>query len=153
MDIRIATSADDELLVSHSLALWDSYGTPADDLRADAHERIAAFIADQREHRRLGAFIASVDGEVAGSIACGLRVAPYPEIVREDRRLFGYIWSVFVIPHYQRRGIGRALVERALDHLRAAGCTAVSLNSSDAGAPLYASMGFTPGTEMRLALT
>jgi len=149
MDIREATPAEDDILVRHYLALWDSYEIFKDQMRPDAAERSHAFIHDSRAHRQLAVFHAHVEGEVVGSVACDLRHLPYPEVVRAEFRKQGYIWCVFVEPAHRRKGIARSLVERAIAHLRSIGCTTVMLNASDDGEPLYAGMGFVLGKEMR----
>ena len=152
MDIRAATEDEHELLVDHYLALWDSYGTPADHYRADARAQVHAFLAAGRRKRELGAFLA-VEGEaVAGSAICQLHISPYPEVIDPRHRLFGYILSVFVDARFRRRGVGRRLMASALAHLRELGCTTAVLHASAAGEPLYEELGFTPAREMRLAL-
>lgn len=150
--IRAATSEDDETLVSHHLALWESYGLGARELKPDAANIIRSFIADARARFRFGAFIALDGHKAVGSVACQMHRLPYPDVVLPQFQRFGYIWHVFVAPDARRRGIARALVERALDHLRAAGCTKAVLHSSDAGVPLYEKLGFLVAKEMRLDL-
>jgi GNAT superfamily N-acetyltransferase len=149
MDIREASAAEDDVLIRHYLALWASYEIFNDQMRPDASEQSRAFIRDSRAHRQLAVFHASVEGEVVGSVACDLRILPYPEVVRSEFRKQGYIWSVFVEPAHRRKGIARRLVERAIAHLRSIGCTVVMLNASEDGEPLYAGMGFVLGKEMR----
>jgi len=152
MDIRRSSSADDPIIVEHYMALWDSYGTPQEHYRPDAHASIAEFLRDGREHRALQTFVASIDGEAAGSAGCELHRSPYPTVIQETYRRFGYVWHVFVRPEFQKRGIGRALTETAIEYLRGIGCTTITLNASEAGAPLYRSLGFATGSEMRLKL-
>ena len=45
------------------------------------------------------------------------------------------------------------LTEQAIAHLRNLNCTKVVLNASDAGEPIYRSLGFVPANEFRLDLT
>lgn len=150
MDIREASADEDDILVRHYLALWASYEIFNDQMRPDAVEQSHAFIRDSRAHRQLAVFHARVEGEVVGSVACDLRLLPYPEVVRSEFRKQGYIWSVFVESAHRRKGIARRLVEHAIAHLRSIGCTAVTLNASEDGEPLYLAMGFVLGKEMRL---
>jgi GNAT superfamily N-acetyltransferase len=152
MDIRVGAEADDPILVQHYLALWHSYGTHADQYNVEAEEIVQTFINEGRSRLGLATFLAEVDGEVAGSAAGQLQISPYPNVIKAAYRRFGYIWHVFVRPEFERRGIGRALTQAAVDHLRGLDCTSVVLNASDAGEPLYASMGFEQAKEMRLKL-
>ena len=60
-------------------------------------------------------FVAVVDGQVAGTVMGGY----------DGHR--GWIYSVAVAPSQQRRGIGRALIERLEEELSARGCLKVNL--------------------------
>jgi ribosomal protein S18 acetylase RimI-like enzyme len=151
--IRPALPAEDEIVARHYRALWDSYGTPPDHYRADAIEQVLAFLDVGREQHELAVFFA-VDGDaIVGSAGCQLHTSPFPEVIKPEHRRFGYIWSVYVEPTHQRKGIAKQLVSHAIEHLRGLGCTIVSLNSSVAGRQLYRSLGFEDATEMRLSLT
>jgi ribosomal protein S18 acetylase RimI-like enzyme len=152
MEIRKATPADDDILVRHYLAVWESYGTPPEHMLPDAPARVLQFIREGRTYRNSAAFLAIVDGEVAGSAVCQTHVSPFPEVILPLHRQFGYIWSVYVEPKCRRGGLARRLVERALDHLRSIGCTTAVLHSSAAGERLYEQLGFKLATEMRLPL-
>lgn len=123
---------------------------PREDFSDEAPARVHAFIREGRENLELAAFIALVDGAAVGSATCQLRQPPYPEVLRPGIRRFGYIWTVFVAEGFRGRGIARSLVEQALGHLRAIGCTVAVLHASDAGEPLYAKLGFRTAKEMRL---
>ena len=57
--------------------------------------------------------------------------------------------NVYVEPDYRHRGIARALVQTALDWCRAEGIRVVTLHASNAGRPLYESLGFQLTNEMR----
>ncbi len=92
----MAKPSEDEILVGHYLKIWDSYGTPPEHYRSDAAARILSFIRSGREERRLTSFLAVVDGDIAGSASCQLHQSPFPEVIRPEQRLHGYIWSVYV---------------------------------------------------------
>jgi len=152
LDIIAVGPADDSVLIKHYLAIWDSYGTPPDDYAPDAAHAVSRFIEETRADGSHRGFLAIIDGNVAGSaMACLLR-SPYPEVIKPTIRKRGYIWSVYTAPSYRGRGIGTALTERAIQHLKALGCTHVVLHASDAGAPMYEKLGFTRAGEMRITL-
>lgn len=149
LDIREAGADEDAVLVAHYRALWDSYGTDPADYAADADAITQGFIDAARADGGMAVFHAHVDGALAGSAACNPLRPRYPEVLRPEKRLHGYIWSVWVDPAFRGRGIGEALVRACMAHLQGLGCTTVVLNASDAGVPLYSRLGFAMATEMR----
>lgn len=150
MDIRLATPAEDHILVRHYLGIWDSYGTPADHIQGDAEERISRFIADGREKRQLASFLAVSGDKVVGSASCQKHMSPFPEIIKPEFRQHGYIWSVFVEPDHRRQGLAKRLTDHAVRYLRSIGCTTIVIHASDAGEAVYESLGFKLAKEMRL---
>ena len=54
----------------------------------------------------------------------------------------GWIANLIVVPECRSRGIGRALMQRGLEHLAAAGIECVRLDGDPPGIPLYRSLGF-----------
>ena len=70
-EIETAGPDDDRLLADHYLAIWDSYGTPAEDYAADMREKVLLFIEEARQTGFHAGFIArAADGAVAGSAIC-----------------------------------------------------------------------------------
>ena len=59
-------------------------------------------------------------------------------------------WIGMMVVHadYRRRGIGAALMQRALDHALDSGVGVVKLDATPAGRPLYESLGFTAEAEL-----
>lgn len=55
-----------------------------------------------------------------------------------------WVGMVLVDRQYRRRGIATALMERALDHLRACGVRTIKLDATPAGRPVYERLGFEP---------
>lgn len=58
-----------------------------------------------------------------------------------------HLMNVYTLPEYRRQGLSRALVQRLMDEARACGVTEISLDATEAGRPLYASLGFRPNEE------
>ena len=150
MEYREATAEHDDIVVSHYLAIWESYGTPPDHLRQDAWAVVSEFLDDGRRNRKLASFIAFDGTTAAGSASCQLHMMPYPTVLKAEHMLQGYIWSVYVDPAYRRRGVSKRLTSMAIEYLRGIGCTGVVLHSSEVGESLYRGLRFEVGREMRL---
>ena len=84
-----------------------------------------------------GMFIAELDGEPVGMVNA------YVDKLREEKK--GFIRMLGVVPEYRRRGIGRALAEKAVESLKERGMETVEA-SAVMGKPeairLWESMGF-----------
>ncbi len=52
------------------------------------------------------------------------------------------IWSMATPPQHQGKGMGRALLSQVIDDHRSRGVERFFLIATDAGRPLYASLGF-----------
>jgi GNAT superfamily N-acetyltransferase len=62
-----------------------------------------------------------------------------------------YIMNMYTKPAYRRRGIALKTLGLLVEECRAAGVTAITLEATDAGRPLYEAYGFVPMThEMEL---
>jgi hypothetical protein len=81
MMIREPVHEDDEILVRHYRAIWESYGVDDVNVRTDAEATVRGFIRDGRERYYIAAFLAELDGKVVGSFACQLQQIPYPDVI------------------------------------------------------------------------
>jgi ribosomal protein S18 acetylase RimI-like enzyme len=54
----------------------------------------------------------------------------------------GWLGGIVVGAEFRRRGYGRAITEELITGLRETGCETISLESTDAGRPMYERMGF-----------
>ena len=77
-----------------------------------------------------GCFVAEWEGEAAGTATA---------LTYGDR--FGWVGMVLVREDFRRRGIGRALLQRAIAHVEAR-CATVKLDATAEGKRLYDTMGF-----------
>ncbi len=110
----------------------------ADDLNAADAVLMAAYSSPSRKRELArylalhpdGWLLAELDGALVGVVGATSFGA------------FAYIGLMAVAPDMQRRGIGRALMERLLERIASWGVTASLLDASDAGYPLYAQLGF-----------
>ncbi|WP_417390922.1 GNAT family N-acetyltransferase [Gimesia sp.] len=82
-----------------------------------------------------GIFIAEVDGEIAGYISTW----------HDPEAGIGYIPNMAFAPQYRGQGMGRQLLEHALQHFRNLNLTLAkieTLEQNDVGYHLYTSLGF-----------
>jgi ribosomal protein S18 acetylase RimI-like enzyme len=82
-------------------------------------------------------YIAEVDGSPAGAVSVGN----------------GYLSTLYVLPEYQRRGVGSALHELALERLRAQGAREArlwTLRENDSGRRFYERRGWAVTGETRV---
>ena len=81
-----------------------------------------------------------------GSVGIELmEVAPHPVDLSTRR---GHLVNVYVMPDHRRRGLARQLVNTAMDWCSGQGIRVMTLTASDAGRPLYESIGFTDARQM-----
>ena len=79
-------------------------------------------------------FVAELDGDIVGAIMAGY----------DGHR--GWLYTLAVLPAYRRRGIGRELVNTAVEALEELGCIKVNLQiraGNEAVTAFYRSLGFT----------
>ena len=102
----------------------------------DSREGISVYLA-----RNPGTcFVAEEQGDIVGAILSG----------HDGRR--GYIYHTAVSPKYQRQGIGRQLVESALNALRSQGINKVGLvvfSKNEAGSAFWEKMGFKERNDLK----
>lgn len=100
------------------------------------------------EERRGDSLAAEIDGVLAGTVCA----AP-----ARDRRWpdWGEIVALYLLPAYQRRGIGTLLLRAALDRLRERGFEKVYLwvaEKNTSARRFYEAQGFTPAPESTAAV-
>jgi GNAT superfamily N-acetyltransferase len=96
-------------------------------------------------------WLAEESDQVIGSI--GLWLIPWPHHPKHPgTNLRGYVTNMWVDAAHRRKGAGRLLVEAATAEAKARGVTWMMLHATEAGRPLYESMGWRAGNEMVLKL-
>ena len=78
-----------------------------------------------------GCFVSEVDSRVVGTVAT---------IIYEDR--FAWIGMVLVDREFRNCGIGRALLQQAIEHLDSRGIPCMRLDATPQGRPVYEKLGF-----------
>jgi GNAT superfamily N-acetyltransferase len=156
--IRQATVSDAAIIARHRVGMFSDMGqVPTDALATTLLETsTAALGALLRERSYIGWLaIAESDHVLAGAGAhvqsqlprishngIAVTTAPVPLVV-----------NVYTEPDFRGMGIARALMNTLLKWATAQGYDRVVLHASDAGRPLYQSLGFVPTNEMRWSPT
>ena len=83
------------------------------------------------EHDPQGCFVAEWNGQPAGTVTTTTYSAQ-----------LAWIGMLLVHPDFRRRGLGRALLERGIEHLHTAGVQCIKLDATPQGLPLYEQIGF-----------
>ena len=111
----------------------------------DWEERKMSHIDDDAVANQDGIFVAEVEAEIAGYITTRLN--------RSTR--IGGIPNLAVLPKFQRRGIGRRLIEKALAYLQAEGMLYArieTLEQNPIGTSFYPTMGFNRSGKARFII-
>lgn len=146
--IRRGTAADIPTITRHRLGMFSEMkiGDPSD-YESYASE-FREFAAQKMSSGVFHSWLAETDaGEIVGGGA--VMVVPWPANPNARKQQRAFLLNVFIEPACRRLGIARTLVQTIVDWCRGQGFGSVFLHASDAGRPLYQSMGFQPTTELR----
>lgn len=149
-ELSIRRARDDDLPVI--VSLWkemadfhverDRYFT----MTPSAEESVAAFLRQWMSDDDSEIWVAEQRGRVIGY--CLASIAERPPVFLERRH--GRIIDLAVTAEYRRRGIGRALVERAREWFRDRGVDSIELKvatSNEVATAFWRSLGFVPNLE------
>jgi len=118
---------------------------PLDRMEAVSREYFSAALRDGNYRSWL---VEGADGKIlAGG---GMVISAWPGHPAEGRGERAWVLNMYTEPEARHRGLARRLMETMIEWCRAHGLSMVSLHASDAGRPLYETMGFEPTNEMRL---
>lgn len=120
------------------------------DIEAMARED-AAFFGPVME-RGEGAFWLAEDGGGTPVASCAATLYRLPPKPFARNGLYAYVSSMWTDLGHRRRGLARALLERAEAFARKREACFMALHATKAGRPVYASSGFEDVPEMRKAL-
>lgn len=149
-DIRIrrATAADLPTIVRHRMGMFREMGIGDPSQSAAYVPEFEQFAARALADGSLQVWLAETDTDtvVAGG---AVFIVPWPANPKARKQERAFLLNVFTEPGQRRRGCARRVVQTMLDWCRSRGFESVFLHASDAGRPLYLSMGFTPTSELR----
>jgi GNAT superfamily N-acetyltransferase len=152
--IRQATVGDAAIIARHRVGMFRDMGrVPTDALAAELLEASTAMLDTLLRERSYIGWLAITENDrvIAGA---GAHIQPQlPRISHDGLAIttapVPLVVNVFTEPDVRGRGIARALMNTLLRWANAQGCDRVALHASDAGRPLYQSLGFVPTNEMR----
>jgi GNAT superfamily N-acetyltransferase len=153
--IREATVNDAAIVARHRVAMFCHMGQVptqalADELLQASTAELAVLLSDGSYR---GWLAVEPERVLAG---VGVHIKPLlPRISHEGLVATGPVplaVNVYTEPDCRRRGIARALMMTLMKWAKAEGFDRLLLHASDAGLPLYRSLGFRPTNEMRWSI-
>ena len=152
LKLRRTNARDLPTLVEHRRRMWEEIGGPT---RAELDRADPAYrrwvVRETRAHRFIGFLVEDAKGRAAGSGAVWLQPAQ-PRPGRLSRLHMPYILSMFTEPEFRGRGVASRLVRAMVRWATLHGYRRIFLHASSMGHPVYATLGFSDGNEMRLEL-
>jgi GNAT superfamily N-acetyltransferase len=152
--IRPATPADAAVIAEHRVAMFLDMGeVPTDALAAQLLAKsTAALTAGLCDQSYIGWL--AVDDGGAVLAGAGVHIKPQlPRISHDAARVVAdsmpLVVNVYTQPEWRGQGIARALMNFLMEWAVGQGADRLVLHSSDAGRPLYLSLGFEATNEMR----
>ncbi|MCG8363890.1 MAG: GNAT family N-acetyltransferase [Pseudanabaenales cyanobacterium] len=152
VQVRKATQQEDALIAAHFYHMWLDVDVPANAIQPNWGPIVVEYIENARQTLNYQAFVAQKDEVVVGSVSCQQFAGLYPNLLKPEHRMYGYIWGVYVEPADRQQGIATQLTQHAIAHLKSIGCTHAVLNASPLGESVYKRLGFAPMNAMWLQL-
>jgi GNAT superfamily N-acetyltransferase len=146
--VRQATLDDVDALVRHRIGMFTDMGLQLD---APALERsFRAWLAAMMPAGTYRAWLVETVGNAekrepaGGSVVAGggITVLPWPPGPHDMGARLAFVYNVYTEPAHRRRGLARRLMDEIHAWCREAGISAVALNASEDGRPLYESIGY-----------
>ena len=149
--VRPADIHEDAIIAEYFRLMWRDYDLEKK-MVASWQNIVLEFIREAREKWQYRAFLAELAGEVIGSAACQRFQGLYPNVFDLEKRNYGYIWGVYIVPEQRGKGAAKLLTTACTDYLKESGCTRAILHAAPMGRPVYEKLGFKTGNEMYLDL-
>jgi GNAT superfamily N-acetyltransferase len=141
--LRPATLDDLDALIHHRVAMFTDMGIPVNQATLEPAFRswLLRLMPD-------GLYRAWVAETGAGTVVAGagMTILPWPPGPRYLGDRVGFVYNVYTEPAHRGHGLARRVMLEMHAWCRADGITSLALNASQAGEPLYTSMGYTVAT-------
>jgi len=152
--IRSCTEGDAATVARHRVEMFREMGeVPTDELARELFDKsTVALAATLRDGAYVGWFAVGDDSKVIAG--AGAHIKPQLPRISHDRARVEVapvplVVNVYTERDYRGQGVARALMRVVMKWASTVGSDRVVLHASDAGRPLYASLGFNPTNEMR----
>jgi GNAT superfamily N-acetyltransferase len=148
-EIRLATPDDTEVIARHRGLMFLDMGAVCREESEQIRNATEPHIRELLETNRYVGWLVIKDEEVVAGGGIYLReLLPIPGCCQLGR--WAYIANIYTEEAHRRRGLARLLMSAILEWCEDNGIDQVTLAASDAGRPLYESLGFVPTADMRL---
>jgi GNAT superfamily N-acetyltransferase len=141
---RLGSAADAPVLAQFWHDMLVESRVAGSGLVPDWRERLERDFAEQIADGTMAWFVAEEGGHIIATAAAFLRSGRSNILLDVEATLAG----IYTAPGHRRRGIARELTLRAIEWCKAQNCVRIRLQASDAGRPLYESLGFKTFREM-----
>jgi GNAT superfamily N-acetyltransferase len=149
--LRLATLDDVPTILHQRRAMFAEMGSGTDEQLDAMTSAFAPWVREKiAQGRYRGWLVLDTSGAIVGG--AGLWLMEWPPTVLEPNPLRAYMLNVYTEPAHRRHGIAHLLTEAIIDWCRANAYHLLVLHASDAGRPVYESLGFRLSNEMRLVL-
>ena len=152
--IRPATPIDAAVIAEHRVAMFRDMGeVPTEALAAQLLAKSTVALAGWLYDQSYVGWLA-VDDDGAVLAGAGVHIKPQlPRISHDGARVvvdpIPLVVNVYTQPEWRGQGIARALMNVLMEWAAEQGADRMVLHASDAGRPLYLSLGFEGTNEMR----
>lgn len=144
--IRALSAGDEDVICRHREAMFLEMGRdPA--LVAAMAASFRPWLKERLAQERYFGFMVEEEERVVGGV--GMMVIdwpPHPSHPLQNSR--GYILNLYVDPDHRGKGLARRLMQAAQNQFARLGIDFLVLHASDAGRPVYESLGWQATTEM-----
>lgn len=154
--IRRCNQADAATIARHRVEMFREMGeVPTEELAlALLDESTSALAACLADGSYVGWFAIASDSDTTVIAGAGVHVKPHLPRISHDRRrventAVPLAVNVYTEVQWRGRGVATALMRTLMEWAEAQGTDRVVLHASDAGRPLYESLGFSGTNEMR----
>ena len=143
MEYRMATDTDIEMLMRIRLETLRAVNGLSEN-----HPFSDALIIHSRRYFLAGNTATALALDEGEAVACAsLAYIEVMPTLSHPTGLRAHLMNVYTRPNYRRRGISRRLIQMLIEQARQKGVTEISLDTTDAGRPLYEALGFRASQE------